>query len=151
MASLDISYAEDIKPFPSEFVSSIKTIFNVVERKYRLDSNVEVVFIDNTYMQFLNSNFRQKDGTTDVLSFDLGIPAGLSEAGVVNKEIYISVEQAFQQATDLDLSLTEELRRLFLHGLLHLYGWEHKTEAELILMEQEARSILHLCKRPILY
>ena len=128
----------------------MKSLFSVVEEKYRLDSNVEVVFIDDVFMQSLNSKFRQKDGTTDVLSFDLGLPSGLSE-GEVNKEIYISVEQASRQATDLDLSIDEELKRLFLHGLLHLYGWEHNTEAELILMEQEARSILHLCKKPLHY
>lgn len=150
MASLNISYAETIKPLSDELISSMKSLFSLVEEKYRLDSNVEVVFIEDAYMQFLNSKFRQKDGTTDVLSFDLGLPSGLTE-GVVNKEIYISVEQASRQATDLDLSLNEELRRLFLHGLLHLYGWEHETETELILMEQEARSILHLCKKPSPY
>ena len=150
MASLNISYAETIKPLSDELISSMESLFSVVEEKYRLDSNVEVVFIEDAHMQFLNSKFRQKDGTTDVLSFDLGLPSGLTE-GVVNKEIYISVEQASRQATDLDLSLNEELRRLFLHGLLHLYGWEHETETELILMEQEARSILHLCKKPLPY
>ena len=150
MASLNISYAETIKPLSDELISSMESLFSVVEEKYRLDSNVEVVFIEDAHMQFLNSKFRQKDGTTDVLSFDLGLPSGLTE-GVVNKEIYISVEQASRQAADLDLSLNEELRRLFLHGLLHLYGWEHETETELILMEQEARSILHQCKKPIPY
>ena len=150
MASLNISYAETVKPLSDELISSMKSLFSVVEEKYRLDSNVEVVFIEDAYMQFLNSKFRHKDGTTDVLSFDLGLPSGLTE-GVVNKEIYISVEQASRQATDLDLSLNEELRGLFLHGLLHLYGWEHETETELILMEQEARSILHLCKKPLPY
>ena len=147
MAFLNISYEETVKPLPIEFIGSLKSIFEVVEKKYGLDSSVEVVFINDTYMQSLNSQFRQKDGTTDVLSFDLGLPVGLSD-DVINKEIYISVEQAFRQAVELGVTLNEELRRLFLHGLLHLYGWKHETKTKLILMEQEAQSILQLCESP---
>tara|TARA_B100001250_G_C19804798_1_gene792765 strand:- start:2379 stop:2831 length:453 start_codon:yes stop_codon:yes gene_type:complete len=147
MATLNISYGETVKPFSNKFISSIKSIFHIVEEKYGLDSSVEVVFINDAYMESLNSQFRQKDGTTDVLSFDLGSPFRLSD-DTVNKEIYISVEQAFRQAVQLGISLTEELTRLFLHGLLHLYGWKHETEAALILMENEAESLLQLIESP---
>ena len=147
MATLNISYGETVKPFSNQFISSIKSIFHIVEEKYGLDSSVEVVFINDAYMESLNSQFRQKDGTTDVLSFDLGSPFRLSD-DTVNKEIYISVEQAFRQAVQLGISLTEELTRLFLHGLLHLYGWKHETEAALILMENEAESLLQLIESP---
>ncbi len=143
MAILNISYGETVKPLSNEFISSIKSVFQIVEEKYRLDSSVEVVFIDDAYMESLNSQFRQKDGTTDVLSFNLGSSVGLSE-DTITKEIYISVEQAFRQAVQLGISLTEELTRLFLHGLLHLYGWKHETETALILMENEAESLLQL-------
>jgi len=145
--TLNISYGETVKPLSNEFISSIKSIFQIVEKKYGLDSSVEVVFINDAYMESLNSQFRQKDGTTDVLSFDLGLPFGLSD-DTVNKEIYISVEQAFRQAVQLGISLTEELTRLFLHGLLHLYGWKHETETALILMENEAESLLQLIESP---
>ena len=143
MATLNISYGETVKPLSNEFISSIKSVFEIVEEKYRLDSSVEVVFINDAYMESLNSQFRQKDGTTDVLSFNLGPSVGLSE-DAITKEIYISVEQAFRQAVRLGISLTEELTRLFLHGLLHLYGWKHETETALILMENEAESLLQL-------
>ena len=143
MATLNISYGETVKPLSNEFISSIKSVFQIVEEKYRLDSSVEVVFINDAYMESLNSQFRQKDGTTDVLSFNLGSSVGLSE-DIITKEIYISVEQAFRQAVRLGISLTEELTRLFLHGLLHLYGWKHETETALILMENEAESLLQL-------
>jgi len=143
VATLNISYGETVKPLSNEFISSIKSVFQIVEEKYRLDSSVEVVFINDAYMESLNSQFRQKDGTTDVLSFNLGSSVGLSE-DIITKEIYISVEQAFRQAVRLGISLTEELTRLFLHGLLHLYGWKHETETALILMENEAESLLQL-------
>ena len=148
MTTLIISYEEIVEPLSDKFTKSLQSIFETAQEKYRLDSSVELVFITDEFMKRLNAKFRQKDGTTDVLSFDLGVSMVPFEE-TASKEIYISVEQAFRQATELGVSTTEEIRRLFLHGLLHLCGWEHNTEAELIAMEKETESIINLVGSPV--
>jgi len=66
----------------------------------------------------LNKQFRRKDYATDVLSF----PG--SEG-----EIAISFDRAAAQAAEMGHSVDDELRILMLHGLLHLSGMDHETDA----------------------
>ena len=104
---------------------------------------IQLILIDDVYMRELNSSYREKDCTTDVLSFDLtasdaGIP-GLDE---ISGEIYISLERARIQAEEQKVPLVEELARLLVHGLLHLAGYDHDTAQKLRLMEEETDRFL---------
>ena len=124
-------------------IASLEALTQSVAHAHNLRGLVSLVLIDDDQMCTLNSQFRSKNRTTDVLSFDLGpIPGLQGREEVVCKEIYISVEQAHHQALDLGVSPSEELARLFVHGLLHLCGWDHETEEKLHAMEQETDAIL---------
>ena len=107
-----------------EFVS---TLVNKVEEAR--DSRLTVAFISDDRMKQLNSLFRNKETTTDVLSFphepDEFEPKGEAFLG----DIVISVEQAQKQAAENGLSLEGELKQLILHGLLHLCGYDHETDS----------------------
>ncbi|MFN0279298.1 MAG: rRNA maturation RNase YbeY [Pyrinomonadaceae bacterium] len=85
-----------------------------------------VAFVSDDRMKELNTLFRDKDATTDVLSF----PHEADE--FVNADflgdIVISAEQAQRQAAENGLSLEGEIKQLILHGLLHLCGYDHETD-----------------------
>ncbi len=85
----------------------------------------QVIFTNNAQIQKLNRQFRRKDKPTDVLSFPLQ-----EERGIVDGEIYISVPIARQQASAYDGSFATEVCRLFLHALLHLYGFDHMVPVD---------------------
>ena len=100
-----------------------------------------VAFISDSRMKQLNSFFRSRDSTTDVLSF----PYEPDEFAPDKKhlgDIVISAEQAERQAVENGLTLDAEVRQLVLHGLLHLCGYDHETDngemdaRELMLREQ---------------
>jgi len=75
-----------------------------------------------------NKTFRGKDTTTDVLSFPF--EAEEFEAGDNNLgDIFISLEQAKRQAEENNLTFEREIRQLILHGILHLCGFDHETDA----------------------
>lgn len=101
-----------------------------------------VVFISDRRMQELNSFFRGKSSTTDVLSFPHRpdeFDNDLSNLG----DIVISAEQAARQAEDNGLSLENEIKQLILHGLLHLCGYDHETDnGEMNARELELREKL---------
>lgn len=78
---------------------------------------ISVVFIDDDEMRKINKKWRQKDKTTDVLSFSLAKDMG---------EILISCPQAKKQAKEYGISEKEEIKRLILHGTLHLMGYKHE-------------------------
>jgi probable rRNA maturation factor len=92
-------------------------------------------------MRILNRRFRGKDRTTDVLSFPAADPAGNEAAG----DLAISAEIAADQAVERGHSLTEELKILILHGLLHLSGYDHETDSgEMAERELKLRNRLKL-------
>lgn len=81
-------------------------------------------------MRILNSQYRGIDRTTDVLSF-LQIEyrsqiSALSTQQFVLGDIVINLHQAKRQAAEHGLTFNEELRRLLIHGLLHLTGYDHE-------------------------
>ena len=81
-------------------------------------------------MRQLNSEFRGKNTTTDVLSFpNQGEEFDFNENANNLGDIVISVEQAARQAAENNLTLKQEISQLILHGILHLCGYDHETDA----------------------
>jgi probable rRNA maturation factor len=100
-----------------------------------------IVFIDDEYMTELNRLYKDRHGTTDVLSFNLGdIPANSSEG--VSGEVYISLERAEEQAQEMSVSCDEEVVRLVTHGLLHLAGRVHDTDETFASMAQDTEKLV---------
>ena len=87
-----------------------------------------IAFVSDKKMRLFNKTFRGKDTTTDVLSFPF--EAEEFEAGDNNLgDIFISLEQAKRQAEENNLTFEMEIRQLILHGILHLCGFDHETDA----------------------
>lgn len=127
-----------------ELLASLDELAQRVQQRHSLTGPITLVLTGDAHMHRLNAQFRAKDRPTDVLSFDLGAPLELDEGDeTAYKEIYISVDQARRQAEEMQIALSEELARLFVHGLLHLSGWEHETEETLLRMERETDEILN--------
>jgi probable rRNA maturation factor len=93
-------------------------------------------FTDDAGIAELNSQWRQKSGPTDVLSFAAldDTPDWLEGAAVELGDIIVSLDTAHRQAADHDHSLRYELHWLISHGLLHLLGWDHPDERSLSAM-----------------
>ncbi|MEO0082307.1 MAG: rRNA maturation RNase YbeY [candidate division WOR-3 bacterium] len=86
---------------------------------------VNVVLVDDHRIRELNRRFRKQDRPTDVLSFPLGA-ADLDTGEVVLGEIYVSRDRARAQARENGVAYHNELKRLMLHGILHLLGFTHR-------------------------
>ena len=100
---------------------------------YKFDPIVSVSFVDNTFIHQLNRDYRKIDRPTDVISFafldgESDREAQLNGGGIVCLgDIYISIDKAKEQAEEYGHSLNRELSFLFVHGLLHLLGYDHMT------------------------
>jgi probable rRNA maturation factor len=92
-----------------------------------LGNTFSVAFISDRRMKELNSFFRGKTSTTDVLSFPHEPDEFDNDASNLG-DIVISVEQAERQAKENKLTLENEIKQLILHGLLHLCGYDHETD-----------------------
>ena len=100
-------------------------IKSVLETLGSKNWEVSVLFCDNSFIKTLNAQYRNKDEPTDVLSFPLGEtgPGGRFLAG----DIVVSLDALEENTRLFSVSADEELRRLLVHGVLHLSGYDHAT------------------------
>jgi len=90
----------------------------------------------------LNRLFRKVSGPTDVLAFSMREGAGFEGSPALLGDVVISAERALCQAREEGHSLQQELCFLLVHGLLHLLGWEDRTEAKRKRMLKAQEEIL---------
>ena len=102
-----------------------------------------VLFVGERAIRALNHRYRRKDSATDVLSFPLrGGPFPHVQHDALG-DIVISVPVADRQAAIAGQTLRSELRRLLIHGLLHLVGYDHELgPREARRMERRERELL---------
>lgn len=107
------------------------------------DSDLVILLADDAAVQALNRDHRGKDGPTNVLSF----PAAASAAPHLG-DIALAFETCAAEAEAQGKALADHLQHLVAHGVLHLLGWDHQTEAEAEAMEAHERAILVSLGRP---
>ncbi len=99
---------------------------------YLTDKDVELLLTNNDTIRRMNLEHRGIDSPTDVLSFPLeSVP--FAPLG----EIVISVEYAADKASQYQNSLDDEIALLFIHGLLHLLGYDHETDSGQMRKKEE--------------
>ena len=110
-----------------------KAIFNtLVYEGFDKDVEVSVTFTDNAQIKELNSQYRNKNTATDVLSFPMydSFDLDVGEQTLPLGDIVISLERAAVQASHLCHSLYHEVAFLTVHSTLHLLGYDHETSEE---------------------
>ncbi len=116
-----------------EFVRGEKSLFCHDVVRNTLIFSMGLQFTDDQTIAALNAKWRQKNEKTDVLSFpvldeNIVIP---QDQFVELGDVIVSIPTADSQASEQDHSLSNELRWLVSHGLLHLLGWDHPTPKKL--------------------
>lgn len=105
-------------------------------------AEVSVLLVGSLGMRKLNARYRGQDKVTDVLSFPMGGGPDLP-SGVLG-DIVICVPRAVSQAADYGVTEGEEIRRLLIHGLLHLLGYDHELNAyQKKKMTTKERELIH--------
>ena len=139
------------------------------------DTELSLLLTDNEGIRALNRRYLDRDRPTDVLSFpmmegrelgadippliqafkgrhstpDTGIQGQASHIPVLLGDVVISIEKARKQAEELGVTMDEELSRLLVHGILHLFGFDHEKsskEAQRMKKEEERLWKIVNCK-----
>lgn len=115
-------------------LSKLEQISDVLSTK-----EVELIIIDDETMKKLNAEHRGKESITDVLSFPLDAPfTEQSIFGMPLGSIIIASSFVKAKAKQLGHSEQDELSLLFIHGLLHLLGFDHEIDdGEMRIREKE--------------
>lgn len=105
------------------------------------DYGLSIVIEDDDVLKQLNSDFRNIDTPTDVLSFSSN-EVDPETGKIYLGDVIISYPQAFTQAKDAAQSIDTELQLLVIHGILHLLGFNHDTRVSKTKMWDTQSSIL---------
>ena len=88
------------------------------------NKEIELIITDNTSIAKLNAQYRGKNRPTDVLSFPIKPALKTMPLGsIVISEVFVK-----EKASELGHTLNDELSLLFIHGLLHLLGFDHEVD-----------------------
>lgn len=117
---------------------------NTVLDELSIDNwELSLTICDNEYIREINRDYRSKDKPTDVITFVMSdepfpiLPGG--DEPYSAGDIIISLDTVEENAKYFDVSYEEELKRVLIHGVLHLKGYDHETndETEEMLKFQE--------------
>ena len=111
--------------------SRIVKLINFIKTKTDIKkANLSIVFCGERFIRNYNKKYRNKDSSTDVLSFPSGEQTYLGD-------IIISIPNVFKNSIREKVPYKEELYRVIIHGFLHLIGYEHQDENSLMIRFQE--------------
>jgi probable rRNA maturation factor len=142
--SLTLEWNSELKEeIPGNWIDKLKMILHLAgEMEGIKDGEVALMFVDDEAIRQLNKSYRGLDKVTDVLSFALTENITDEPVIVFNDDdweeapdgdllgdIVISIPRALEQSKEYGHSLEREIGFLFVHGFLHLIGYDHQDEA----------------------
>ncbi len=105
--------------------------------------DVFLLFTSDAEIRQLNRAWRGKDAATNVLSFPVAAGFNLPEGEVAPLgDVVLAHETIVREAEAQGKSASHHTAHLIVHGVLHLLGYDHRTDAEAAVMENEERRIL---------
>lgn len=101
--------------------------------------DINYIFVSNNYILEINKKFLGHDYFTDIITFD-----NSEKKDIISGDIYISIETVKSNAEKYDVTFDNELKRVMIHGILHLIGFNDHTDEEKVVMREKEESCLKL-------
>ncbi|MEM6461822.1 MAG: rRNA maturation RNase YbeY [Pseudomonadota bacterium] len=137
-------YEETLLAFCGKTIAAAQAylVEHAGQRFRRGGSELSVVFADDAVMRTLNSRWRARDQSTNVLSFPARALHPGQEPGPLLGDIVLARETIAREAAELSIDFDNHLIHLLVHGFLHLLGYDHVVDADAGVMENHETRIL---------
>jgi rRNA maturation RNase YbeY len=123
-------------PHPRKTAKWLKQV--VATEKKEL-AQLNYIFCSDEYLLSLNQRYLKHQTLTDIITFD-----NSEKRGVVEADIFISLERVKENAKELGVVFDEELHRVLVHGVLHLAGYSDKSASAKGFMRKKEDAYLSL-------
>ncbi|WP_299476641.1 rRNA maturation RNase YbeY [uncultured Roseibium sp.] len=120
---------------------AIHACFAKADLKVLDNSEISLLFTDDEAIRKLNGEWRDKDKPTNVLSFP-GSDPNDETYGPLLGDIVFACETISREAQELGVDFSDHLSHLTVHGLLHLFDYDHQEREEAELMESLEKAVL---------
>ena len=135
---------------PHSFIDKKVKLLNKKNKLYEKNTLIfSLILSEVTEIKKLNKRFRKKNKSTDVLSFPFDEKNQLNNRIKREKEIYLGdiiVNLGKIKNKSNKIKFQEELNKLWIHGLLHLLGYDHKSDKKYLQMQKLENQFFHLIK-----
>ena len=109
----------------------------IVNEKKKI-GDINYIFCSKEYLKKINNDYLSKNYETDVISFDF------SKDNKISGDIYISSETVKKNSIIFNVGFSNELKRVMVHGLLHLLNYNDKSNQELQIMREKENFYINL-------
>jgi len=109
----------------------------IVNEKKKV-GDINYIFCSKQYLKKINNDYLSKDYETDVISFDF------SKDNKISGDIYVSSETVKKNSIIFNVDFNNELKRVMVHGLLHLLNYNDKSKQELKIMREKENFYINL-------
>ena len=142
----NLSWKKKIKK-TSIFFNKVLSLFPEKYKFKKKNISFSLLLSDNKKIKELNKKFRKKNKSTDVLSFPLN--KKINKNKYYLGDIIISYQFMNKPKSINNLNFKKKVIRIFIHGFLHLLGYDHLREKDYIKMYNEELKIFELVDRKI--
>jgi len=115
-----------------------KWINNIIEKEGKKLNFVNFIFCDDNEMLEKNISYLNHMTYTDILTFDY------TENNIISGDIIISIDRITENAKTYNVTFKKELKRVIIHGILHLIGYKDKSKKEKKIMREKEDFYLSL-------
>lgn len=138
MARESILFHSEEIPFVLKQKAEIrKWIRATITNENQLCGDISFIFCSDEYLLDMNIQYLQHDTLTDIITFD-----NSEEEGLIEGDIFISIDRIRDNASQFNTSERDELHRVIIHGILHLLGYKDKGEQHQAKMTEKENQYL---------
>ena len=112
-------------------MSISKWIDETIRSENKTTGDINYIFCTDDYLLSKNIKYLNHESFTDIITFNY------CEGNKINCDIMISIDRVKENSSIFDTTFTKELYRVMIHGILHLIGYDDKTEKEKNLMRKK--------------
>jgi probable rRNA maturation factor len=131
-------FFEDIKPFDFSIESYREKISYIIDNEGFIKSNISIILCSDPYLLALNKKHLNHDYFTDIITFSY------NEENKISGDLFISVDRLKENAKLNAVDFCKEMERVVYHGVLHLCGYNDKSEEEIFVMRAKENYYLEL-------
>jgi rRNA maturation RNase YbeY len=108
-----------------------KWLRDLISQEHGCPGQINIVFTSDSNILELNKKYLCRDYLTDIITFDY------SDNQMIAGDLFISVQRVRENAEEFEVTFKKELKRVIVHGILHLLGYDDGNERKKSLMKKK--------------
>jgi len=133
-------FSEDISYTLKKKKQTTTWINNSIREENRISGELNIIFTSDKYLLGINKQYLKHNYFTDIVTFNY------CENDIISGDIFISIETVKNNSARFDVNYTTELKRVIIHGILHLIGYDDQNDEEKAIIRQKENYYLERLK-----